>query len=232
MFNSNVCLILCFQFITMSDKREHILLVAEELFGEKGFDGTSVRDIAQKAGVNLAMISYYFGSKEKLLESMIEFRAGYAYGILEELNKDMSLSPWDKIDRLVEFYVDRILGNLRFHNIMYQETTAVRSEEIKNLIIGIKVRNLEQIKKIITDGQQKKLFRQVDISMTVGTIMGTISSYTQSKLYGCHVLALEADTDEDLYRSKLAPRLKAHLKQVLRAHLDIKNEDDNKDIVK
>ncbi|MES1161400.1 MAG: TetR family transcriptional regulator, partial [Bacteroidota bacterium] len=51
----------------MSDKREHILIVAEELFGENGFDGTSVRDIAHKAGVNLAMISYYFGSKEKLL---------------------------------------------------------------------------------------------------------------------------------------------------------------------
>jgi AcrR family transcriptional regulator len=85
----------------MADKREHILSVAEELFGEKGFDGTSVRDIAQSAGVNLAMISYYFGSKEKLLESLIEFRTGYAYGILEELNKDETLSPWDKIDRLV-----------------------------------------------------------------------------------------------------------------------------------
>ncbi len=64
-------------------------------------------------GVNLAMISYYFGSKEKLLEALIVFRSEYAYGILEELNKDQSLSPWDKIDRLVEFYVDRILNNLR-----------------------------------------------------------------------------------------------------------------------
>ncbi|WP_431212540.1 TetR family transcriptional regulator [Puia sp. P3] len=57
----------------MSDKREHILTSAEKLFAEKGFDGTSVRDIAQLAGVNLAMISYYFGSKEKLLEALIEF---------------------------------------------------------------------------------------------------------------------------------------------------------------
>src|SRR3954447_13260831 len=102
----------------MSDnKKDHILAVAEELFGEKGFDGTSVRDIAQQAGVNLAMISYYFGSKEKLLESLIEVRAVYAYGILEGLNKDQTLSPWDKIERLVDFYVDRVLNNLRFHNI-------------------------------------------------------------------------------------------------------------------
>jgi AcrR family transcriptional regulator len=209
----------------MADKREHILTVAEALFGEKGFDGTSVRDIAQNAGVNLAMISYYFGSKEKLLEALIEFRAMYAYGILEELNKDQSLTPWDKIDALVEFYVDRILNNLPFHNIMYQEAaTSFRSDEIKNKVIAIKMRNLDQITKIITDGQQKQLFRQVDIPMTVGTIMGTISSYTQSRVYSCQILALKEDINDELYRERLGPRLKAHLKQLLRAHLDIKNE--------
>ena len=209
----------------MSDnKKDHILAVAEELFGEKGFDGTSVRDIAQAAGVNLAMISYYFGSKEKLLESLIEVRAGYSYGILEELNRDQTLSPWDKIERLVDFYVDRVLNNLRFHNIMFREATNIRSDEIRDSIIRIKMRNLEQVTKIITDGQQKKLFREVDVAMTMGTLMGTISSYAQAKAYGCQVLALGFETNDEEYRQKLAPRLKTHLKQLLRAHLDIKNE--------
>jgi len=59
--------------------KENIFLRWRKSFlGENGFDGTSVRDIAQKAGVNLAMISYYFGSKEKLLEALIELRAGYS----------------------------------------------------------------------------------------------------------------------------------------------------------
>jgi len=207
------------------DKREHILTVAEELFGNNGFDGTSVRDIANSAGVNLAMISYYFGSKEKLLESLVELRAGYAYGILEDLNKDESLSPWDKIGRLVDFYVDRILNNLCFHNIMYQQASNSRSQEIKDLIISIKLRNLDVIMKIIADGQQKGLFRRVDIPMTVGTIMGTISSYTQSRTLACRILGIE-ETDDETYRTKLAPRLKTHLKQLLRAHLDIKNEEN------
>ena len=208
-----------------TDKREHILTVAEDLFGNKGFDGTSVRDIANGAAVNLAMISYYFGSKEKLLESLIEFRAESSYGVLEDLNLDQSLSPWDKINRLVDYYVDKILNNLCFHNIMYQQASSTRSEEIRNLIISIKLRNLEQITKIITDGQQKKLFRQMDIPMTIGTIMGTISSYTQSRSYACRILNIE-DTDEEAYRSILSPRLKAHLKKLLKAHLDIKNEDN------
>ncbi len=70
-----------------TDKKEHILTVAEQLFGDKGFDGTSVRDIAHGADVNLAMISYYFGSKEKLLEALIEYRVGSSYGFLEELTQ-------------------------------------------------------------------------------------------------------------------------------------------------
>src|SRR6266700_4621535 len=96
-----------------ADKREQILLVAEQLFAGQGFDGTSVRDIAQQAGVNLAMINYYFGSKEKLLESLIEFRAKYTIGFLEELSKDEKLSPWDKMDKLVDFYVEKIINNHR-----------------------------------------------------------------------------------------------------------------------
>ena len=208
----------------MADKREHILITAERLFGEKGFDGTSVRDIAQSAGVNLAMISYYFGSKEKLLEAMIAFRSDYVHGILEELNKDQSLTPWDKMERLVDFYVDRILNNLPFHNIMHQEALAFRSEEIKNRVIAMKMRNLDQISRIIADGQQKKLFRQVDVQMTVGTLIGTISSYTQSRAYSCNILAIREDADDEVFRARLSKRLKAHLKHLLRAHLDIRNE--------
>jgi len=85
-----------------------------------------------------------------------------------------------------------------------------------------------QITKIIQDGQQKKLFREVDIPMTVGSLMGTISSYTQAKPYGCQILALGYDTNDETYRAKLAPRLKAHLKQLMRAHLDIRNADEHK----
>ena len=57
-----------------NDKQVQIMEIAEILFAEKGFNGTSVRDIAEKANVNLAMISYYFGSKDKLLEALFGYR--------------------------------------------------------------------------------------------------------------------------------------------------------------
>jgi AcrR family transcriptional regulator len=48
-----------------------ILAATRELFAEAGFTGVTVRAIARHAGVNLAMISYYFGSKDRLLDAVL-----------------------------------------------------------------------------------------------------------------------------------------------------------------
>ena len=59
---------------TIVDKRQQILDAAVELFAEHGFEATSTRMLAAHAGVNVAMINYYFGSKEKLFEALVEDR--------------------------------------------------------------------------------------------------------------------------------------------------------------
>ncbi|MEO8582825.1 MAG: TetR family transcriptional regulator, partial [Flavitalea sp.] len=75
-----------------SDKQLHIIAAAETLFSNKGYDGTSVRDIADGAGVNVAMISYYFGSKEKLMQTIFEQRTVNFPNKVEGLLKDDSLT--------------------------------------------------------------------------------------------------------------------------------------------
>ncbi len=57
------------------DSCERIFLAAERLFAERGFDGVSVRDIVQAADVNLAAVSYYFGSKSELMLAVFRRRA-------------------------------------------------------------------------------------------------------------------------------------------------------------
>jgi len=59
-----------------ANSRERILNTAEKLFSEKGISGTSLRALTRAADVNLASVHYYFGSKEALLDAVIDRRAG------------------------------------------------------------------------------------------------------------------------------------------------------------
>jgi AcrR family transcriptional regulator len=60
----------------MSDTKQKILDAAERLFAERGYSGTSLRQIIAEAGVNLASVHYHFGSKEELLHELILRKAG------------------------------------------------------------------------------------------------------------------------------------------------------------
>ena len=200
------------------DKREQLLLAAEFLFAEKGFDGTSVRDIAQRADVNLAMISYYFGSKEKLLQVLIEYRFASSLELLDELVRNNEMTPWQKVEKLIEYYVNKILNGRRFHTIINQEYNTDRSREIIDLITGIKMRNFGLIRQIIEEGVEKKVFRQVDPEMTMASMMGTINSTINSKNLYCTLFKIDQGNEEE-YLAKMKPRLTDHLKQMIHAHL-------------
>ncbi|GAA5316244.1 MAG: TetR/AcrR family transcriptional regulator [Candidatus Pelagadaptatus aseana] len=57
------------------EKGENILNAAEELFALRGYDGVTLRAVANQAGVDVALINYYFGSKSQLFDTVFERRA-------------------------------------------------------------------------------------------------------------------------------------------------------------
>lgn len=64
--------------------KQRILEVAAKLFADHGLEGTSVRDIAKAAGLNLSLVSYYFGGKEGLYLELIR---GFAMNVKSELER-------------------------------------------------------------------------------------------------------------------------------------------------
>ena len=109
--------------IEFNDKQIQILDVAETLFAEKGFDGTSIRDISKEAKINIAMVSYYFGSKERMLESLIILKTSGLKTQLESLLEE-NLEPVAKINKLIELYINRINCNRGIYRILHFELSS------------------------------------------------------------------------------------------------------------
>lgn len=90
--------------------QEKIVNTATELFLEKGFDRTSVRDIASRAKINISLMNYYFRSKEILFETIIELLIGKNADALKQiLDADMDLE--EKVRKYISFYIDMLISN-------------------------------------------------------------------------------------------------------------------------
>ena len=202
----------------MTDKKEHIINKAIELFAEKGFEGTSIRDLAAKAEVNVAMVNYYFGSKEKLFEAMVELKAAYLKGVIEEVSKDNSLNEIQKLDRIVESYVNKMFSNRLFHRIIHQELMVHQRENIQDSIMNIVSPNSLAIKNLIESGIRKGTFRKVDAPLVIASIFGTFNQVLLSKKM-CNKL-LDKNPEYVPYEDpKFKKRLIDHLLDLLHTYL-------------
>ena len=142
-----------------NDKQIHILQVAETLFAEHGFDGTSIRTISKEAKINIAMVSYYFGSKEKLLERLIFFRTNDLKLQLKNVSKT-EVSPLEKIENFVDLYINKIDANRNLYQILHYEVSSQKRKIDLKAFTEIKKSNLETLKSIIEEGQNQNIFKK------------------------------------------------------------------------
>lgn len=85
---------------------ERIKLAAHTVFQQKGFAATRTRDIAEEAGINLALLNYYFRSKERLFEIvMFETLADFISGV-EKICSNEETTFEEKIELLADRYID------------------------------------------------------------------------------------------------------------------------------
>src|SRR5476651_2210908 len=119
------------------DKKDHILDVAERIFSDLGFDGASTRAISGEAGVNMAMLNYYFGSKEGLFLAIFERKISCFQTLLQNIGNDESISSWDKLAKCIDNYVDRIIVNNCFQKLINREMSMNKRWDLTDKITEI-----------------------------------------------------------------------------------------------
>ena len=205
--------------MALNDKQLKIIVTAEELFAENGFSGTSVRDIAEKADVNVAMISYYFGSKEKLLEALFTYRAESTAQSFESMFQDKALTPLEKISLMIDYYIEKFSTQQCFHKIMMREQVAIHRTGTAGIIQHFKKRNQELVKQIINEGQKAGEFnKHIDIPLLMATLVGTISNMVTTQHFYREINNLQSMPDEQ-FQKLIKKKLSTHLKFLFKATL-------------
>lgn len=101
------------------NSKEKILNTAIKLFAQKGFDGTSIREICKSANINICMISYYFGGKQELYQeiitNLIKSQNAYLESFLdidEDFSNKSKKELIEKLQTVLEKFIDYFYSNI------------------------------------------------------------------------------------------------------------------------
>ena len=142
---------------TMTTEQK-ILKAADKIFTQKGYAATRTRDIAEEAGTNLALLNYYFGSKEKLFKNVVQGKLKMLLGAMGPALSDGQISLEEKISLITENYTNLLLENEELPIFILNELTVNRE------LFAKITQNTRQIAQPVLEKQLKE--RGFEISAT------------------------------------------------------------------
>jgi AcrR family transcriptional regulator len=191
-----------------SDKQIHILDIAEELIAKKGYEGTSVRDICTKANINVAMISYYFGSKEKMMSYLYQYRVLKTRENFSEFADTIKEGrPEMQMKEMIKYIVSQLFRYNYFHGFVTQELR--HTENLKDELLDFYQLFVKKLDEVIKKGVASGVFtftpKPEDILTTIiGSTLFVIRNKNFYELYVPH-------KDDESYTKEAEKKVRMNL---------------------
>jgi AcrR family transcriptional regulator len=141
-----------------SSSKDHILDAAAQLFAAQGFTGTTIKQIANKAGVNSALLYYYFNDKERLYHAVLQRLVGRLIsGTLQRIQTKGS--PSDRIRGFIEAQVETIVANPELPRLFMREMLDHDAAHAVEQIQHLAATSFKGLCDAIDQGQREGTFR-------------------------------------------------------------------------
>jgi AcrR family transcriptional regulator len=155
---------------------EKIKSAAKKLFTKKGYAAIRTRDIAEEAGINLALLNYYFRSKKKLFELVMKENIHLFLGAMIENINNTPRTFDEQLDFIVDHYIDLLLQNpdLPFFVLNLLQSGKLPAEDKDDPLF----RNIQQLRnsflKNIQQAMEKGKVKNIHPLHVIANMMGLI----------------------------------------------------------
>jgi len=170
--------------------RERILDVALELFNEKGYDGTSLREIAERLGVTKAALYYHFERKEDILLELHLRLHGIGRNILDRVDALESegdvIAAWPG---LVDTFIDELLANRELF-LLHQRNQSAFAKIVDDERHQAENEDIEERFRRFLSNTAIPLEQRVRMAASVGAVMVALMGASEGNLFG------DASTEE------------------------------------
>jgi TetR/AcrR family transcriptional regulator len=154
--------------------REALLTAAADLFAERGYDGVRVWAIAERAGVNKAMISYHFGGKRKLYLTILGATFAEILSRVEALAEAPRPAP-EVLRDLIAAMAD--VGERRHVFGMMLREALAGGKQLERGVLDKPLRVLAAVRRILERGVADGAFRPVDPLLTHLSLVGSLAFF-------------------------------------------------------
>lgn len=140
------------------DSKSSILDAAEALFARQGFDSTSIKEIATEAGVNSALLYYYFGDKEQLYHQVLSRRIE---AFVAESMRALAgaRGPEDTLRTLIDFQTRILREQPTLPRLLVRELLDHDASHARAQIAHIAANTFRRLRETIAAGQREGIFR-------------------------------------------------------------------------
>jgi len=156
-----------------TSREEQLLQVATRLFKEQGYHNTSMQDLADALGVQKASLYYYIGSKEELLQRLLEHATSLLGAQVDEFYA-ADLPPAEKLRQALENHAVTIMDHLDLVAVYLHEYRNLPPQRLEEAL-AVREHYEQVLMQILADGIASGDFRPVNVKMAVFGLLGMLN---------------------------------------------------------
>lgn len=165
---------------TQTDPKQRLIDVAEEVFAQKGYEGATVREICDRAGMNIASINYHFGDKERLYREAVRHAHQCTTGLAPMPGWAEGTSPVVKLRDFIQMLARVMNGPVRPSSLQLMMREIANPSPAVEAVVHEYIRPMAHGLKAIIDELQPHLSERQRL-MIAFSIVGQCLYYRQNR---------------------------------------------------